>query len=112
MNKLPFMPGDNIWIVDTEDGYKVKRTEDTILGVVCLGEHDYRIMSADGEIFPDGEAGVCGTKARAEEIREEMLSNITFEQICNSVKYSSKNSPEEWEGFKKDVKKLFLEKVK
>lgn len=72
---LPFMPGDCLWYVDDEDGYKVKPYEgkgDTVLAVAYFGGKRFKVVHSGGMFIP-GEGNLCTSKEEAEALREELL---------------------------------------
>ena len=73
---LPFMPGDDLWFVDDEDDYKVKRFDDKVLAVAYFGGKRFRVVHKGGMFIP-GEGNLCTSKEEAEALRDELLSEKT-----------------------------------
>lgn len=108
---LPYKPGDNMWYIATEDGYKIKMYDEVIHGVAYYGDGRFEMISADGEHSTVGEHYCCISIEQAKEVRQKMLSQLTLEDVEHSIKFGRKCSPKEWEPFLEEVKELFLKKV-
>ncbi len=108
---LPYKPGDNMWYVATEDGYKIKMYDEVIHGVAYYGDDRFELISKDGEHSDVGESYCCISIEQAKEVRQRMLSQLTLEDVEHSIKFGLITSPMDWDPFLQDIKELFLKKV-
>lgn len=74
---LPFMPGDDLWFVDEEDGYRVKcyadeYESDKIHGVAVYTDR-FEIIGLDGLSFPAGKIFSCTSKEEADALRKKII---------------------------------------
>lgn len=74
---LPFMPGDDLWYLDEDDGYRVKcyaeeDERDKIHGVAVYKDR-FEIIGSDGLSYPAGEIYSCTSEAEAHALRRKII---------------------------------------
>lgn len=74
---LPFMPGDDLWFLDEDDGYRVKCYADDdknekIHGVAVYKDR-FEIIGMDGLSFPAGKIYSCTSKEEAFTLRRKII---------------------------------------
>ena len=74
---LPFMPGDDLWYLDEDDGYRVKcYADDDIIDKihgVAVYKDRFEIIGSDGLSYPAGEIYSCTSEAEAITMRKKIL---------------------------------------
>ena len=108
---LPYNPGDSMWYIGTENGFKIKKYKEVIRGVAYYGDGKFKMISEDGEIFEPGGPCCCLSIEEAEVTRAKMLEELTYEEIRESIRCGYKTSPLEWEPFLQEIKDMFLKKI-
>lgn len=74
---LPFMPGDDLWFLDEDEGYRVKRYADEdenekIHGVAVYKDR-FEIIGFDGLSYPAGRVYSCTSKEEATALRRKII---------------------------------------
>ena len=111
---LPYKLGEQLWEADEEDWFKVKPYKDKrdrLAGIAVFDDGSFEIITGDRSMFPSGDGGTCATKGEAEAYREKKLSELTFDEMCQSINYSSRGKPETWEDLRSDFIECFRKKV-
>lgn len=58
MIKLPFNPGDDLWILDEEHDYNIICEKGGVAGVAIMADGEYKIINKQNLIFSVGQCGV------------------------------------------------------
>ena len=65
MYKLPFKPGDDIYILDEEYNYEIKVEKNGVAGIALMGDGEIKCVSKDGYVFSEGEENIYTSYAAA-----------------------------------------------
>ena len=84
---LPFMPGDDLWYLDEDDGYRVKCYADDdkcdkIHGVAVYKDR-FEIIGLDGLSFPAGKIYSCTSEAEAVAMRKKILISYLKDHLSS-----------------------------
>ena len=65
MYKLPFKPGDDLWIIDEEHDCSVLREKNGIKGIAFMDDGEIKMVNKDGFCFSVGEENIFPTYEQA-----------------------------------------------
>ena len=75
---LPFMPGDDLWFLDEDDGYRVKcyaeEDESEKIHGVAVYKDRFEIIGFDGLSYPAGKMFSCTSKDEAYALRRKLIA--------------------------------------
>ena len=80
MYKLPFKPGDDLYMLDEEHNYEIRVEKNGIAGIALMGDGEIKCVHKDGYVFSEGEDDIYTSYAAAymaqQRRRGESLPNI------------------------------------
>lgn len=75
MCKLPFKPGDDLWIVDSEKEIDIKCEKGGITGIAFMADGEVKMVNRNGLLFSIGEEDVFPSYEMALARKKELLDN-------------------------------------
>lgn len=74
MYKLPFKPGDDIYMLDEENNYEIRCEKNGVAGVALMGDGEIKCVSRDGYVFSEGECNIFTSYAAAYMAQQRYLN--------------------------------------
>lgn len=65
MYKLPFKPGDDLYMLDEEKNYEIRCEKNGIAGIALMADGEIKFVNKDGYVFSEGEDNVYTSYAAA-----------------------------------------------
>ena len=75
MYKLPFKPGDDLWIVNSEKEIDIRCEKGGITGIAFMADGEVKMVNRDGLLFSIGEEDVFPSYDMARARKNELMAN-------------------------------------
>ena len=84
LDMLPFKPGDSLWGLDEDNGYRIEEYPGDIEAVIVYTDNKFRILAKGGIILEPGGMLSCTSREQAETLRNELISRAYNEEFLSS----------------------------
>ena len=74
MYKLPFKPGDDLYILDDECNYEIRCCKNGIAGIAFMGDGEIKFVTTDGYACSEGECDTYTSYAAAYMAQQRYLN--------------------------------------
>lgn len=74
MYKLPFKPGDDLYMLDEENNFEIRCEKNGVTGIALMGDGEIKFVTADCYVYSEGECHMYTSYAAAYMAQQRYLN--------------------------------------